>query len=873
MPYSRVALPVNGYTDSLPYRGSVQGYTSQCLNVFPYDSFDNRRRIGTRPGFTLIGNGGNKIQGAVAVENFVNKTGTPELKRRFVYVTGGKIYVTDHDTNPVQCVCVDNATNNAFSADYDNTDETDITKRPRGSGASVNVTQEAMPDTVGALSDGNTRQIFVDTDEVEMVAFKHVGHEDADSFGVTQGTTTITVGGDPSNDETIILVDYAGVSKTITAKSSSASGAEFLIASGDNNTTAANLKAAIEANTTILCSISGAVITMHQRQGGSSGNTTVTETLSNVSVAGNAFSGGTDDEAHDFIYMTDGKRYVKVDMSSSTPVVSQWIGPYKTVSNSFGGSTQFARLTAQFNSRVALAGIDSAATNWFLSAINNPFDWQPSAGTTLTVDAVAGSTGTKFGETGDNIKALIPVGSSGLLLACENSMVILTNDPVFSDATVRRVSGSIGCLGPRAFANVGEMGVLIASPQGVFGVDPNSFDVEKGARVSKDKLDRLFANTDFEDTNVVMGYDDARAIAFLAITRTDDSTASRLYALDMGTGSWWPWRVETPAMRGVNNIVPFRPVSGTRPTPWFTTNSGHIFTMPEQVVKSQDGSVLASTSFASVHQASADAANIVSNIQLGPINGDPSRRVMLKEVRVILGQQEERDSSGNILAPDTTNGPFLEVIQGETAQQAVGTVAGFTATEENVPVLDCNVSGTTFESVGPIDGGSDAANPTSGTKKVLWGGFANPVTGTYTPATGDTLLNDTTFSGPGQWTFSRATTGKWQFKHGTDFYLTTSSNLDWFETSNAVDGLPEEVDLNTLLFGSETDNQVRLTEANFVDRTISEKRALARGRDSANRFRIRASDIFLSITADGRSFALEDLSVDIEDGGPFRSSL
>jgi hypothetical protein len=834
MPYNRVALPVNGYTDSLPYRGNVQGYTSQCLNVFPYDSFDNRRRIGTRPGFTLIGNGGAKIQGAIAVENFVNKTGTPELKRRFVYVTGGKIYVTDHDTNPVQCVCVDNATNNAFSSGYDNTDVTDITKRPRGSGASVNVTQEAMPDTdEGGTT--NTRRIFVATDDVEMVAFKHVGHEDADSFGVTQGTTTITVTGDPGDNETITLVDYAGVSKTITAKSSSASGAEFNIATGDNNTTAANLKAAIEANTTILCSISSNIITMHQRQGGSSGNTAVTENLTSVAVSGNAFSGGTD-------------------------------------SNSFGGSTQFARLTAQFNSRVALAGIDSSPTNWFLSAINNPFDWQPSAGTTLTVDAVAGSTGTKFGETGDNIKALIPVGSSGLLLACENSMVILTNDPVFSDATIRRVSGSIGCLGPRAFANVGEMGVLIASPQGVFGVDPNSFDVEKGSRVSKDKLDRLFANTDFEDTNVVMGYDDARAIAFLAITRTDDATASRLYALDMGTGSWWPWRVETPAMRGVNNLVPFRPVSGTRPTPWFTTNSGHIFTMPEQVVKSQDGSVLPSTSFASVHQASADAANINSNIQLGPINGDPSRRVMLKEVRVILGQQDERDSSGNVLAPDTTNGPFLEVIQGETAQQAVGTVAGFTATEENVPVLDCNVSGTTFESVGPIDGGSDAANPTSGTKKVLWGGFANPVTGTYTPATGDTILNDTTFSGPGQWTFSRATTGKWQFKHGTDFYLTTSSNLDWFETSNAVDGLPEEVDLNTLLFGSETDNQVRLSEANFVDRTISEKRALARGRDSANRFRIRASDIFLSITADGRSFALEDLSVDIEDGGPFRSS-
>ena len=867
MPYSRVALPVNGYTDSLPYRGSVQGYTSQCLNVFPYDSFDNRRRIGTRPGFTLIGNGGAKIQGAIAVENFVNKGSGAALKRRFVYVTGGKIYVTDHDTNPVQCVCVDNDTNNAFDAGYDNTDITDSTKQPRGTGTSVSVLTEAMPDTVGALSDGNTRQIFVDTDDVEMVAFKHVGHQDATSFGVTQASTTLTISGNPVNGEALTFKDFRDTLVTITA------GTDFTVES----TAAANglaIKGAILAKTTLLVTPNedNTVLTLHQMHGGSAGNTTVTGSMTGVAVGNSGvFTGGTDDESHDFVYMTDGKRYVKVDMSASTPVVSQWIGPYKTVSNSFGGSTQFARLTAQFNSRVALSGIDSAPTNWFLSAINNPFDWIPSAGTTLTVDAVAGSTGTKFGETGDNIKALIPVGSSGLLLACENSMVILTNDPVFSDATVRRVSGSIGCLGPRAFANVGEMGVLIASPQGVFGVDPNSFDVEKGARVSKDKLDRLFANTDFEDTNVVMGYDDARAIAFLAITRTDDSTASRLYALDMGTGSWWPWRIESPAMRGVNNIVPFRPVSGTRPTPFMTTNSGHILTIPEQVVKSQDGSVLASTSFASVHQASADTANIRSNIQLGPINGDPSRRVMLKEVRVILGQQDERDSSGNILVPDTTNGPFLEVIQGETAQQAVGTVAGFVATEENAPVLDAKTA-SAFEGATTIDGGSDAANPTSGTKVVLWGGFANSVTGTYTPATGDTLLNDTTFSGPGQWTFSRDTTGKWQFKHGTDFYLTTSSNLDWFETSNAVDGLPEEVDLNTLLFGSETDNQVRISEANFVDRTISEKRALARGRDSANRFRIRASDIFLSITADGRSFALEDLSVDIEDGGPFRSS-
>ena len=181
-----------------------------------------------------------------------------------------------------------------------------------------------------------------------------------------------------------------------------------------------------------------------------------------------------------------------------------------------------------------------------------------------------------------------------------------------------------------------------------------------------------------------------------------------------------------------------------------TTDAGFILTLPEDAVLSSDGGVLGSTSFASVHNPAADAIDITSTVELGPINSDPSRRVLLKEVRVILGAQEERDSSGNILTPDTTNGPFLELISGETAQEAVGTVAGLTVTEENIPVLDCQTL-SSFEGVSTIDGGDKNANSPSpsDTEEILWGGFANGLTGTYTPATGDTILNDTVFSGPG----------------------------------------------------------------------------------------------------------------------------
>tara|TARA_X000000950_G_C13901850_1_gene655210 strand:- start:60 stop:2396 length:2337 start_codon:yes stop_codon:yes gene_type:complete len=777
MPYSRVDLPYLGYTDSLPFRQAAQGYTSDCDNVLPYDSFDNRKRLGTRPGFIQIANAGAKVQGSVATESFVQTGGTTAvLRRRFVYCVGGAFYVTDLSGDPVSVKQVARETDssgvvtNPFNAGYVR-NSVASSDHPLNAGRTDFAKAEAS--AVERSPDLNVADVVLNTTaDVEMVAFRHAGLRDESSVATTSGTA--------------LSIPTA--------------------------------------------------------------------------------------EPHDYVYATDGDKYVKIDMSSEVPEVSQWIGPYSTVKGVKFGNTNFASLIAKFNSRLALSGVKSNPTNFFLSAINDPYDWIPSSGSTVSVDALAGSSGTKFGEIGDNIKALIPVGSSGLLFGCQNSMSILTNDPVFSDAQIRQVSRSVGCLGPRAFTKVGEMGVLIASSQGVFGIDPNTFDIERGSRLTRDKLDRLFAQTDFEDTNVVMGYDDSRSLAFLCITRTDDSTASRIYAYNLDTGGWWPWRIEASTMRAVNNIVPFQPVNGTRSTPWFSTDSGVILTIPEQVVRSTDGSILESTSFTSTHAPTAAAVNITSQLQVGPINGDPSRRVLLKEVRCILGDQVERDSSGNILTPDTTNGPFLEVLHGDTAQEAVGYITGFKVVKSNSVTLDAKTD-SAFEGVSTIDGGSDAAPTTSGTKIFLWGGFAESVDGTYTPATGDTLLNDTTFTGPGLWVFKRNSDGKWEFTHGDALYGVQAADSDWYITTSAVDGLPTTVDINTKLFGSTSNVEATLSSTSFPTRTVSDKKALSRGRDSANRYRIRASDLFLSINGVGRSFAIEDISVDVEDGGPFRSSV
>ena len=876
MPYSRLPIPIQGLTDSLSFRQAAEGFTKRCKNVFPFDAFDNKRRVGTRQGFLQIGKPGSEIQGMIATETFVNKGGTQVSKRQLCYVAGGKIFVTDLSGDPVQAVSVAAETNNLFNASYDSESSTS-TLQPRAANG-ITLT-EALPnsDEGGTV---NTRRIFPTTASVEMVAFKHVGRSDESVFGVNQASTTITVTGDPTADETIILTDITDTQNpvTITAKASSATGAQFNIASGDNNTTAANLKAAIEANTNILCSISSNVITVTQMHGGSEGNTDITSTLSNVTVANSSkFVNGTDDEPHSYIYMTDGERYIKVDTSVATPVISQWIGPYKTIKADFAGTTFFAPLIQKLGARIVLAGIKPAANNWFLSKINDPFDWTPGAGVTVGVEAVSGSSGTTFGQIGDNIKALIPVGTNSLVFGCTSSMVMLTGDPAFSDVQFRQISRTVGVVGPRSFTPVNEMSTIIASSEGIFGIDPNTFDIERGARVSKDRLDNLFSRLDFDNTDIVMGYDDARSAALMCVTKTDDASSSEIFVLDMSNGGWWQWQIANSNMRGVTSIVAFRPVDGDRTAPLLGTTSGHLLSQPEGIVLHQDGGVDSSSSFGTGganHAPASYPVDFDSEVVVGPINSDPSRRIMLKDVRVILGEKSESET-------DTLEtGPFMSLLFGDTAQNAIGFVSGGALTTTNTLVDGGDHAGSvTFDTailgINPVDGG-DIGNESGGGSSagdytaILWGGLAQDPDGNYTPSTTGTLLNNTTFSGPGDWTLSRAQSGT----HENKWQLIIDS-VPYYQTTNEVSGLPTTIQLNQtnnpLPYLPATGQEATLVTTGFAGAQSTSNVQLARGRSTAKRSRTRASDIFVKIGANSRAWALEDVSVDVEDGGPVRS--
>ena len=871
MPYSRLPIPVQGLTDSLSFRQAAEGFTKRCKNVFPFDAFDNKRRVGTRQGFLQIGKVPSaEIQGMATSESLVQKGGDQVQKRQLIYVAAGKVYVTDLSGDPVQAGRVDSVTNNAFSANYDS-ESTDPRDQPRDANNKNAV--EALPNSVSG------DQIFATDASVEIIAFRHVGRRDEDANGAAGAVGSIAFTGVPTATRTIEIIDntsVTAVTKTYTATSSSSDVNGTNSPNFYQGTSAAeaatNLKNAIEATnkgghnalglsnaTTIHVGISSATLTLTQKFGGSRGDTTMTSTLDNCNVTN--FTGGTDAEPHQYAYMTDGVRYVKVDLAANPPTVSQWVGPYKTVKSVFGGTTYFAPLIQRHGARLVMAGLKPAGSNWFLSKINDPFDWTPGSGVTVGVEAVAGSSGTTFGEVGDNIKALIPVGTNSLVFGCTNSMTMLTGDPAFSDVKFRQVSRTVGVLGPRAFTPVNEMSTLVASSEGVFGIDPNTFDIERGARVSKDRLDNLFSRLDFENTNVVMGYDDARSVALMFITKTDDPTSSEIFALDMSNGGWWQWQIANSDMRGVQSVVSFRPVDGDRSTPWLGTKNGHLLAQPEGIVLHQDGAVDSSSSFSSggINHAPDTTAGVAtdfdSEVVIGPINGDPSRRIMLKDVRVLLGEKSESDT-------DTLEtGPFMSLLFGDTAQNAIGFVSGGALTTTTT-LIDAG-GAASYSPTDTYDGGDESGSITF--TATLWGGRAIDADGTYSPTTTGTLLNNTTFSGPGNWVLSRnsaggADDGKWELKYSSAVY---------YQTTNVVSGLPTTIPLDTDFVG--TGEEATLVTTGFAGAQSTSNVQLARGRSTAKRSRTRASDIFVKIGANSRAWALEDVSVDVEDGGPVRS--
>lgn len=567
-----------------------------------------------------------------------------------------------------------------------------------------------------------------------------------------------------------------------------------------------------------------------------------------------------------FIYLVTGKDYYRIDLSAGTLVIEDWTDSGATYGSGTGPDGQVtggislgtlggaADKIATFGARLVLAGLGDSQTNWFMSAVDDPDDWTPAGTTGLTPAGIAGASATAYGTLGDPITAIFPLGDTGFMFGCTNSLVYLNGDPQFSDSRMRLMSRSVGVAGKRAWCPGPEKIAFVAFTDGVYRVTPNDFDVDRADRITADRLDSFFSNTDFDDVEMVMEYDDFRRMAYLFVNRTDAPAISTHFACDVDQFSWWPLTIEDTLMPVVTSTTRFRPLNDDRPVVWHAGLS-RISVQPAQGVYAMDGSPLPS----SPYNPSDNKVSFTSTILMGPLNTTPDRRILLTDVRVVLAANEQQDKYDAFGI-----GPQLTVIRGASAQEAVGVNADVEMIYNEELILnvaetdnaaDTTVWGTT------VDGGSAA---TPATDRAI-GGFAPLPTGDYSPTDTAVPGTDQSYSGPGPYTLEFSSgSSVWEVKGPGDDGTTRIVFYRQNDNANLPAGIYDAVP------GFTADASLEALSGLFDDRQVVIERGLRRGINESIRMRVRAPDIYVGIEAKGRTWALEDISIMATDGGPSR---
>ena len=864
MTYTPLTQPLRGYTDQASYRARSSDYTKSCLNVMPFDVFERRLRIGTRQGFCAVadvttGGQAGRIQAMLPYEVYRdNGSGGTDLVQRILIIQGGKVY-------------------------------------------------DAAPNGPQNAALGN-----------------HVP---------VAATSSITFGGLPAVDQTIILKDNSDpqVSQTYTAKAAEDLSARQFNQSGTAAQAATSLAACINNsaghNGTITASASDAVVTVTQATAGALGNTAITSTLANTTVANSgAFANGTGAtwripgtlstsakriEAkmlRGYAYLADGTDYFRIDLTQQTPVLEHW-WEYKTNSPSGETASQIhdkdsatsvrpdgATIMQVWGSRIVLAGFATTPNVWVACSVGDPNQWNPK-----TNDAgfgIAGGNSPEYAILGDRITALYPFGTTGLLIAGKDSMAYMNADPVFGDTALSQLSRDVGAFGPRAVCAGPEKSAYVVANDGVYHVKPNDFDINRGDRISAGALDGLFSRTQLDDLGEVLAvYDEGKGVLQVFLSRENQDESSRHAAYDVNTQSWWPFDIADSNNPNPVCSATFKPYSNDRQTIWLGGTSGRISAQPANGVYPQDGLKVTDSASWTVSETPAD---IDCRVMLGPINTDISQRVLLRDVRVRLQSDTEVQTTGDQggLAsgmPTTAQVRDLTSSQATVAGQTTSTqfstdiatlsIFDITAVEisdvadQNVQVTDnilsTNTSNngagqtdTTFIDLPGASAGDDEVNIGDNlagdtTTVKLRGGYAASPAGTYLRQTDDAAL---TFYGPDNWVLFQENTEVWVVRNLDD----TGAIFQ----KNNYNSLPGKIYDADFLAVDPPTNVSFLSLAGSIDTDPAEPISthnLRTGLNNSLRMRIRETDLYFQISSTGRSWAIEDISVDIEPGGPVRT--
>jgi hypothetical protein len=126
-----------------------------------------------------------------------------------------------------------------------------------------------------------------------------------------------------------------------------------------------------------------------------------------------------------YVYFADGNNLFRWNPDSNT-VVS--FANLTGEDNYAGEHPTGCRLGCVWRNRLVVAGDPDAPHNWFMSAVDNPLDWDYGPNPERETQAVAG-TSSPAGHVADIINTLAPLSGDALLIGCDHSLLMMRGDP------------------------------------------------------------------------------------------------------------------------------------------------------------------------------------------------------------------------------------------------------------------------------------------------------------------------------------------------------------------------------------------------------------------------------------------------------------
>lgn len=293
-------------------------------------------------------------------------------------------------------------------------------------------------------------------------------------------------------------------------------------------------------------------------------------------------------------------------------------------------------LICTWRGRTVMAAIRFDAQNWFMSAANDPLDWNYSPTPTTATQAVAGNN-SEAGLIGDVITSLVPYSDDLLLFGGDHSIFMMTGDPA-DNGQLDRISDECGMAYGRAFTRMPDGSLLFfGSRGGVYRMAPGG----KPQRVTAGSIDERLSDIDMSANYVRMSWFDRLQGAFLWVTPTDGAASTTNYFWDARNDAWWLDQFSNVDHNPLSMMV----IDGDSP------DDRHL------LVGGGDGYIRK----IDVDATTDDGTNISSNVFVGPFNN-----TMLQELMVSL-------SSGSANLSWSTHA-------GKDAQTAIAAAAGASGT-------------------------------------------------------------------------------------------------------------------------------------------------------------------------------------------------